>query len=502
MASIAKTHALFLFLTLVFKASLQQCPSECMCPSGTEVLCINKGLSAIPPNIPATVEKLHLDGNSISEVNNSDISAFSHLKELYLPRNNLRTVPGQTFANMPNLEILHLASNNISFVDNDAFQNSPKLKYIFLNKNSLVAVPAGLERLENLQILALDSNNIRTVNASFFSSLRSIRRIDLNNNPWLCDCHLRGLKEWMVVTSAEIFLRENVTCASPEHLIDQAIDDVHVDDMVCTTPATMDSATTKVTKTTTTTTGVGVYSSAYSSPSARIVTATGRKTDTHGVVLSTQYYTTTGSNDDQTSGMDATKPFMAAKSTSGHRAIPSSSGNNDKTKIWIIFVSVLVPVVVLLIMVLICLWYTFRHRRGPGPEIHLKPIGAGRDNDGHRPDADEIDVVRDAAGQENPEAPMPNAEDKVVTTQQLQTLSTNLGAEWEQLNYELGFTRAQLYHFKANHPNNVQQAIFEMLDTWRENKGQEATIDRLVEHIMKIQVDVETYGFLLSCQLS
>ncbi|XP_078678190.1 trophoblast glycoprotein-like, partial [Branchiostoma floridae x Branchiostoma belcheri] len=360
----SNTHLLFLFLylTLLTPSLQQQCPSGCRCPSGTEVRCSNAGLTAIPPDIPATVEKLFLDGNSISEVNSSHISALPRLKLLYLPRNRLTSV--KNFANLPNLEILNLASNNISYVDNDAFENSTKLRYIFLNKNSLTDVPTSLERLDNLQILTLDENNVRTVSAAFFSSLGSIARIDLHNNPWSCDCRLRGLKNWMSETSAEISLRDNITCASPEHLIGRAIDDVHVDDMVCATTATVDNETTKrktTTTTTLTTTDVDVHSTrttVYSSPSAKAVANTDRATDTHSATLSTQHHTTTtGSEEDQYSRiMNATKPLIPFKSTSGNRVVSSQTGKEDDDKDdlkWIIPVAVLgAAVVVLLIFAL------------------------------------------------------------------------------------------------------------------------------------------------------
>ncbi|XP_078595866.1 uncharacterized protein LOC144872963 [Branchiostoma floridae x Branchiostoma japonicum] len=480
MESIGKISALFLFLTLatVFNMS-QQCPSVCRCPSGTEVRCINKGISAIPPNIPLTVEKLYLDGNGISEVNNSDIAALTNLKELYLSRNDLKNVPGQTFASLPNLEILSLASNNISFVDNDAFQNSPKLKYIFLNKNSLVEVPTGLERLDNLQILALDENNIRTVNATFFRSMRSIRRIELNNNPWSCDCHLRGFKEWMSETTLEISLRENVTCASPEHLIGRAIDDVNVADMACTTHRTTNSTTAKVT---TLTIGVNVHSTrttiAYSSQSIHGKTSS-RTTDTTPV-LSTQNHLTTVSKENQiTPGMNATIPSIAPKSTSYHRVVrPSSSGYHDNKYELIWIICILGAALLIVLLILLC--YKFRPPPDPRPDVYLEDV--------HRQD------------EGDPRERMPNVENKPVTEAQLQTLASKLGHEWEQLNFELGFSNAQLYQFKCNHPGNVRQAIFEMLSTWRREKRRDATIGRLVDHMKNIPdpVDEENYRFLLS----
>ncbi|XP_078620900.1 uncharacterized protein LOC144887513 [Branchiostoma floridae x Branchiostoma japonicum] len=504
MASIGKIHAVVLFLTIVFRTSLQQCPSMCRCPSETEVRCSNKDLSVIPPDIPTTVEKLYLDRNRISEVNNSHIAAFPNLRELHLPRNSIRTVPGQTFANLPNLEILSLASNNVSVVDVYAFRNSPKLKYIFLNRNSLVEVPKDLQRLETLEILALDHNNIRTVSAELFSSqLRSLIRVDLNNNPWSCDCRLRGLKEWMSETSIEISLRENVTCASPEHLIRRAIDDVNVADMVCPTPTPLNSGTTQAATTTTTIISVNVQSTrstiAYSSSSAK-GTTTNRTTDTHSTVLSTQNHHTTGSKEVQTSRTKATGHFIAPKSTSDLLDLPSLSESNDNKDdlIWIICVSVLGAV--LLIMMLTFLWFKCYHRPVNRPAIYMEDTGL--DNVVYRRDGAEatarIDMGGEATGQETPDGRMPNMEDKLVTVQQLQRLAQKLGHEWEQLNYELGFSRAELYHFKTNHPHNVQQAIFEMLDTWFQQNGQEATIGRLVEQMMNIPVDVETYGFLLS----
>ncbi|XP_078676485.1 death domain-containing protein CRADD-like [Branchiostoma floridae x Branchiostoma belcheri] len=101
-------------------------------------------------------------------------------------------------------------------------------------------------------------------------------------------------------------------------------------------------------------------------------------------------------------------------------------------------------------------------------------------------------------GREEAAGRRPNVEENVVTERQLRTLATKLGAEWEQLSTELGFSHGELFQFKTNNPHNVRQAMFMMLATWRQNRGRQATIGRLVQHMRNINIDEDTYGVLLN----
>ncbi|XP_019645859.1 PREDICTED: uncharacterized protein LOC109486470 [Branchiostoma belcheri] len=122
--------------------------------------------------------------------------------------------------------------------------------------------------------------------------------------------------------------------------------------------------------------------------------------------------------------------------------------------------------------------------------------GDGQHNVGYTPDPDGQEV-HIGIGEDEPGPQRPNMEDNVVTERQLRALATKLGAEWEQLSTELGFSHGELYQFKEDNPRNVRQAIFVMLATWRENRGQEATIGRLVQHMRNVNIDEEIYGVLL-----
>ncbi|XP_062577313.1 uncharacterized protein LOC134239165 [Saccostrea cucullata] len=78
---------LFIFVVLICKVS--PCPEECSC-NETVVRCDNRGLTHVPESIPGDTTVLHLDGNSIEEINANVLQSLNNLKQLYLGSNPLR----------------------------------------------------------------------------------------------------------------------------------------------------------------------------------------------------------------------------------------------------------------------------------------------------------------------------------------------------------------------------------------------------------------------------
>nr|XP_045372034.1 podocan-like protein 1 [Camelus bactrianus] len=115
-------------------------------------------LSYVPPSLPPSLERLHLQDNLISKVPRGALSRQTHLRELYLQHNRLAD----------------------SGLDATTFSKLHCLEYLDLSHNQLAAVPAGLPR--TLAVLHLGRNRIRWVEAARLHGMRGLRYLLLQHN--------------------------------------------------------------------------------------------------------------------------------------------------------------------------------------------------------------------------------------------------------------------------------------------------------------------------------
>ncbi|KAM9731559.1 podocan-like protein 1 isoform 1-T1 [Dama dama] len=115
-------------------------------------------LSYVPPSLPPSLERLHLQNNLISKVPRGALSRQTHLRELYLQHNQLTD----------------------SGLDATTFSKLHSLEYLDLSHNQLAEVPAGLPR--TLAVLHLGRNRIRWVEAARLGGLRGLRYLLLQHN--------------------------------------------------------------------------------------------------------------------------------------------------------------------------------------------------------------------------------------------------------------------------------------------------------------------------------
>ncbi|XP_039108263.1 podocan-like protein 1 isoform X2 [Hyaena hyaena] len=115
-------------------------------------------LSYLPPSLPPSLERLHLQNNLISKVPRGALSRQTHLRELYLQHNQLTD----------------------SGLDATTFSKLYHLEYLDLSHNRLASVPAGLPR--TLAVLHLGRNRIRCVEAARLRGARGLRYLLLQHN--------------------------------------------------------------------------------------------------------------------------------------------------------------------------------------------------------------------------------------------------------------------------------------------------------------------------------
>ncbi|ELK06749.1 Podocan-like protein 1 [Pteropus alecto] len=118
----------------------------------------NNQLSYLPPSLPPSLERLHLQNNLISKVPRGALSRQTHLRELYLQHNQLTD----------------------SGLDATTFSKLHCLEYLDLSHNHLAAVPAGLPH--TLAVLHLGRNRIRQVEAARLHRAQGLRYLLLQHN--------------------------------------------------------------------------------------------------------------------------------------------------------------------------------------------------------------------------------------------------------------------------------------------------------------------------------
>ncbi|XP_077171974.1 platelet glycoprotein Ib alpha chain [Paroedura picta] len=186
------------------------------------------GLGALAASSPLPrLQDLDLSHNALKEL--PALQGFPGLLRLALGHNVLTWLPEGGFRALGRLVDLELQGNRLRSLPEGAFAGLAALKDLDLSDNRLAALPpellAGLDALETLR---LERNHLRSVPEGFFPEGHIYAYIYLAGNPWLCDCALEYLRNWIIDNRFSVYTRvqgpeemitdnlpENVTCHDP-----------------------------------------------------------------------------------------------------------------------------------------------------------------------------------------------------------------------------------------------------------------------------------------------
>lgn len=180
-----------------------QCP--CNLTDPRVIICENLGLTRIPNAIPASVfkirminnsiedldqvawpgnlEKLILQENRLSALENGTFVKVPKLRGLFLNQNHISRIELDAFMNLGNLTILHLNDNSISKLDLRVFGHTPSLATLNLSSNQLNSMQdMRFREIPNLTLLTLDHNGVKLVPKETFSGMRLLEDLSLKNN--------------------------------------------------------------------------------------------------------------------------------------------------------------------------------------------------------------------------------------------------------------------------------------------------------------------------------
>ncbi|NWS56762.1 TPBG protein, partial [Chunga burmeisteri] len=280
----------------------ESCPDLCECSEVAKtVKCVNRNLTAVPPDLPPYVRNLfitgnrlaplpagafpaqrlpdlsalNLSGNHLEGVEAGALAALPALRQLDLSGNPLVSFSPQAFGEggspleelalrgalrdhgvvlslaamlqsgaLRNLSRLELADNGLVLLPVGMFTALPALRQLDLSNNSLVGLRnVSFQGLGQLQSLNLSDNSLsmlRNGTLAQFRSLPALRHISLGRNTWVCDCAIEDLVAWLK-ESDQVEDKEALTCAYPDKMLGKALLKISSSDLNCSVPIDLPS---------------------------------------------------------------------------------------------------------------------------------------------------------------------------------------------------------------------------------------------------------------------
>ncbi|KAJ8264517.1 hypothetical protein GJAV_G00150220 [Gymnothorax javanicus] len=196
------------------------CPAMCTCSSNI-VDCRGKGLTAIPANLPDNMAEIRLEQNGIKSVPPGAFSPYKKLRRIDLSNNQISEIAPDAFHGLRSLNSLVLYGNKITELPKGVFDGLSSLQLLLLNANKIHCVRGNaFQDLQNLSLLSLYDNKIQTLSKGTFTALRAIQTLHLAQNPFICDCNLKWLADYLRANPIET---SGARCASPRRLANKRI---------------------------------------------------------------------------------------------------------------------------------------------------------------------------------------------------------------------------------------------------------------------------------------
>lgn len=170
-------------------------------------------LGKIPRKLPEEFKQVRIENSPLFELPRGSFINMSTLEYLWLSFNNVTVIHLGALEHLSELKELRLEGNKLRSVPWTEFRATPLLRVLDLKHNRIDALPElALQFLVNLTYLDLSSNRLTVVAKSVFlnwpayqkhrqpgceTEILSSMMLALHDNPWLCDCRLRGLVQFV-----------------------------------------------------------------------------------------------------------------------------------------------------------------------------------------------------------------------------------------------------------------------------------------------------------------
>uniref|UniRef100_A0A670YIW6 Slit guidance ligand 3 n=1 Tax=Pseudonaja textilis TaxID=8673 RepID=A0A670YIW6_PSETE len=199
------------------------CPSACTC-SNNIVDCRGKGLTELPGNLPENIVEIRLEQNSIKAIPPGAFSQYKKLKRIDISKNQISDIAPDAFHGLKLLTSLVLYGNKITEIPKGLFDGLVSLQLLLLNANKINCLRVNtFQDLHNLNLLSLYDNKLQTISKGLFAPLQTIQTLHLAQNPFVCDCHLKWLADYLQDNPIET---SGARCSSPRRLANKRISQI------------------------------------------------------------------------------------------------------------------------------------------------------------------------------------------------------------------------------------------------------------------------------------
>uniref|UniRef100_A0A8C5NC96 Slit homolog 3 protein-like n=1 Tax=Gouania willdenowi TaxID=441366 RepID=A0A8C5NC96_GOUWI len=212
------------------------CPEKCRC-EGTVVDCSNLKLTKIPSHMPEHTTDLYYSYSmNILSIQCTQYVELCHRKYVYLScrnlsNNKLKDIREGAFDGAAGVLELLLTGNKLTGLQGRMFRGLSSLKTLMLRSNQISCIDnSTFTGLSSVRLLSLYDNRISSIAPGALSTLHSLSTINLLSNPYVCDCHLSWLGQWLKKTRV---VSGNPRCQKPAFLKEIPIQDVATPDFTC-----------------------------------------------------------------------------------------------------------------------------------------------------------------------------------------------------------------------------------------------------------------------------
>uniref|UniRef100_A0A6Q2Y0T0 Slit homolog 3 (Drosophila) n=1 Tax=Esox lucius TaxID=8010 RepID=A0A6Q2Y0T0_ESOLU len=202
------------------------CPATCTCNNNI-VDCRRKGLTEIPANLPEAIVEICSCIQPNLCLSLSLICSSSDLS-----KNQISDIAADAFSGLRSLTSLVLYGNKIAEIPKGLFDGLVSLQLLLLNANKINCLRVNtFQDLQSLNLLSLYDNKLQTISKGLFAPLRSIKTLHLAQNPFMCDCHLKWLADYLFDNPIET---SGARCSHPRRLANKRISQVKGKKFRCT----------------------------------------------------------------------------------------------------------------------------------------------------------------------------------------------------------------------------------------------------------------------------